>query len=216
MDHLVIPLDPDHVQALDGLARNVAAAAGVGPEAVPPRPHVTLIAHTGLPLSRVAVAVEPVVTAAAPFAIYAHGYGLFTGPDARDLSLHVPVVRGGPLDELHARLCEALRRAGAEVAGWSTPALWSPHITLADRQLDPLALGRAVRWLAQRRHPSWRIPVERVAVTGGWRQRHRSYAVLPLGGPTDERSSESAGPPPAAAGARGPAVASSRPKDAGR
>lgn len=181
MDHLVVPLDPAHVHPLDELVEGVAAAAGLAPAPGAPNAHLTLIAHAGLDCTRLSALLAPVVGATAPFTVHAHGYGFFTGPEPADLSLHVPVVRSEPLDALHGDLCAALHKAGVDIAGWSTPELWSPHITLLDRRLDPARLGAAAAWLAQRRHPSWQIPVERVALTGGWPERHRPHAVLALG-----------------------------------
>ena len=181
MDHLVVPLDPGHVHVIDELIGGVAGAAGLAPALEASTPHLTLIAHSGLDRARVSTAIGPVAAATAPFTIHAHGYGFFTGPEPSDLSLHVPVVRSGPLDALHGELCAALREAGAEIAGWSAPELWSPHITLLDRQLSPAKLGAAAAWLARRHHPSWRIPIDGVAITGGWRQRNRPAAVLPFG-----------------------------------
>jgi 2'-5' RNA ligase len=181
VDHVVIPLDADHAAALEELVAGVAAAAGTLLPMGRSEPHITLLAHQGLPADQVAAAVAPVAGAVRPFSVHAHGYGLFTGDEASDLSLHVPVVRDRQLDGLHRALASALTEAGAEVAGWSAPGWWSPHVTLLDRELDPAALGRAVAWLAQRHHPSWRIPVERVALTGGWRERSRPEVTFALG-----------------------------------
>jgi len=187
MDHLVIPLDPDHVDALQELVERAAAAAELDPLPSPLNPHVTLMAYTGLSPADVSAAIEPVAASTAPFTIHAHGYGFFTGSEPSDISLHVPVVRCGPLDALHRHLCSALRDAGGEVATWSAREMWSPHITLLDRQLDAARLGRATARLAQRHHPSWHIPVDRVALTGGWPERDRCDAVLTLGAPTARR-----------------------------
>ncbi len=190
MDHLVIPLDRDHTQALTELVRATAMAAGLADTAEVPCPHVTLIAHGGLPPDAVR-AVTDVVTGTTPFAIHAHGYGFFTGDDPSDLSLHVPVVRTAPLDDLHRRLCDALHGTGTQTAPWSEPELWSPHITMLDRGLDPTSLGTAAAWLAQRHHPRWCIPVDRIALTGGWSERQRPSAVLCF---TKQRSDSHEGP----------------------
>ncbi|MDP1804666.1 MAG: 2'-5' RNA ligase family protein, partial [Acidimicrobiales bacterium] len=114
-----------------------------------------------------------------PFVIHAHGYGFFTGDNPANLTLHVPVVRAEALDSLHGRLWAQLVDAGAEVAPWSAPDLWTPHLTVLDRALDPPALGAAATWLARRHHPSWSILVDRVVLTGGWPDR--TGRVLPLG-----------------------------------
>lgn len=180
MDHLVIPLDRDHTEALAELVRGVTT--GVGDLTFDlPEPHITLVAHSGLEADAARDAIAPVVAATRPFTVHAHGYGFFTGSEPSALSLHVPVARAPALDKLHRRLSAALRRAGAEVAAWSGPVMWSPHITLLDRCLDPERLGRAAAWLAGRHHPSWQISVDRVALVGGWPDRDQPGEVVRFG-----------------------------------
>ena len=180
VDHIVIPLDRDHFQAMEVLATGAAAAAGVTRSPRASGGHVTMLAYQGLDRPAVRRAIEGVVSTTGPFSLHAHGYGFFTGDDPPDLSLHVPVVRTAVLDTFHARLWVALRRAGAEVAKWCLPDLWSPHITLLDRALNPESLGAAAGWLARRHHPSWSITVDRVALTGGWPQHEDPGEVLLL------------------------------------
>lgn len=176
----MIPLGPDHLRALEGLAAGAAAAAGMAQRTGRSGGHVTLLAYQGLARPAARQAAEPVVSETAPFSLHAHGYGFFTGDDPPDLSIHVPVVRTAVLDGFHARLWAALSRTGADVAKWCAPDLWSPHITLLDRVLDPERLGAAAGWLARRHHPSWSIAVDRVALTGGWPEHDRAGENLPL------------------------------------
>lgn len=182
MDHLVIPLDEPHAEALARLARQLERGAGLRGLVEPPVPHVTVVAYRGLDRAAALGALAPVAATSTPFHLHAHAYGFFTSGAPADLSLHIPVVRGPQLERLHRRVCAALRCAGAEVAGWTTPETWAPHVTLLDRGLDGDRLGRATAWLARRHHPSWRVPVDRVEVTGGWLDRWAAGSVLPLGG----------------------------------
>lgn len=170
---------------MESLVAGAAEAAGVAYTPGAPgarRGHVTLLAYEGLSRNGARRGIEAVVSTTVPFSLHAHGYGFFTGDDPPDLSLHVPVVRTAVVDTFHARLWVALTRAGAEVAKWCTPDLWSPHITLLDRALDPSRLGAAAGWLARRHHPSWSIAVDRVAVTGGWPEHDRTGDELFLSG----------------------------------
>lgn len=177
-----MPLDAAHASRLMELARAIGVAAGLPKASEVDHPHITLVAHTGLSPDDAQAAIGDVAATTRPFLLRAHGYGFFTGDEESEITLHVPVVRSRALDELHQRLDEALRRAGADVAGWTAPALWSPHITLLDRGLDPAALGAAVTWLAARHHSSWRLGADRIALTGGRTERHRAAVVMPLGG----------------------------------
>lgn len=191
VDHVVVPLDRDHVVVVDELSRAAADAAGVArPE--DRQPHVTLAAYAGLGQAAAQRAIATVVADVAPFAVHAHGYGFFAGDDDRRLNLHVPVVRDPRLDDLHERVVGALIHAGARIAGWTEAGTWTPHITLIDGGLDPPALGRAVTWLASHHHPSWQLPVDCVAVTGGWEQRAAGFVPIrlsatPLSSPPSHR-----------------------------
>ena len=180
MDHIVIPVGPDHRKAVAALAAGAASAAGLGTPPNGPAPHVSLLAYDHLARHEAEQAIEETVRATPPFLVHAHGYGFFTGDNPANLTLHVPVVRAPALDRLHARLWAQLRGAGADVAPWSAPDLWTPHLTILDRALDPPSLGAAAAWLARRHHPSWSIPVDRVVLTGGWPDR--SGRVMALGG----------------------------------
>jgi 2'-5' RNA ligase len=181
VDHVVVPLDRDHEDALDELIEGIRTAAGMVPAPARSHPHITLITHQGLPVDQVAAAIAPVVTAAPPFTVHAHGYGIFTGPSSSELSLHVPIVSDRRLNALHRELCSALRHAGAEIAGWTEPDRWTPHVTLVDRDLDPARLGRAAAWLAPRHHPSWNIPVREVSLIGPRAEWRRIDGSFPLG-----------------------------------
>jgi hypothetical protein len=167
VDHVVAPLDPDHVAAVAALTADAAAAMGRG---APKRsqPHVTLVACTGVGRPEALAAVAGVAGEMAPFVLRAHGYGVFARTGHSGLSLHVPVVRNRELDRLHARVVDALAAVGAEVAGWSRPELWSPHITLLDRELTATDVGAGITALASRHHPSWHVPVDRLQLRGGW------------------------------------------------
>jgi hypothetical protein len=167
VDHVVVPLRGDHAAAFGALATGAAGAAGLSCPLVQ-APHITLVAYSGLCRDAVGMAVRAALGTTGPFVVHAHAYGFFSGDEPRDLSLHVAVIRGAALDGVHGAVCAALHDGGATVAGWSEPELWSPHITLLGRGLDACRLGAAAAWLAQRHHPSWRIPVDRVLVTGGW------------------------------------------------
>jgi 2'-5' RNA ligase len=181
VDHVVIPLDRDHGAVLAVLADDLARAAGLPAPAEDRHAHVTVVSYAGLGRSAALEAARAVAADSAPLVVHAHGYGFFTGDDPTGLSLHVPVVRTALLDALHQRVCAALHRAGAQVAGWSEPDIWSPHITLVDRGLDPARLGAGAAWLARRHHPSWNIPVDRLQVIGRPPEPEHDRVDVPFG-----------------------------------
>jgi 2'-5' RNA ligase len=173
VQHVVAPLDPDHrrvAQALAGEALEAAGASGCPPLRPP---HLTLVSYEGLAPAAAVAAVRTVAAAAAPIVVRAHGYGIFAGDVPSELCLFVPVVRDADLDGLQRRLRTALEAAGATVDGQSRPAVWTPHVTLLDRCLDPSRLAHAMERLAQRPHPSWNVLLDRIEIRG---------TALPFGG----------------------------------
>jgi 2'-5' RNA ligase len=177
VEHVIAPLDHDHAHAVAQLAHDLAAELGLDcDEAVPRRPHVTVVSYEGIEPTRAAPVVAREVAALAPFTVRAHGYGVFAGDCDTDLSLHVMVVRSADLDRLHGRVHRALGEAGARVAGTTAPSAWTPHITLLDRGLTPRLLGDAVEILTRRPHRSWTIPVVGVTIT-----RRGTSPALPIG-----------------------------------
>ena len=162
-----------------------AMSAAVGATIHPAQRHVhiTLVAYDGISRVTAHHAVEAAVADASGFVVRsAHGYGFFCGPDGQDLSLHVPVVRSPALDVLHGAIHGALVSAGAEVAGWTDPCCWSPHITLVEAGLDPDSLGACSGWLARRHHPSWRIPVNRLLIVAGGSDGEEPASIIQLSG----------------------------------
>jgi 2'-5' RNA ligase len=181
MDHVVVPFDRTHADAHAELVQRLVDAAGLPPPVSGRVPHITVVAHSGLTGDDAHDALLGVVADVVPFTIHAHGFGFFSGDTPSNLSLYVPVTRTAALDALHRRVCDAVRGAGGEVARWCEPDRWTPHITLLDRTLDPDGVGRATAWLARRHHPSWDIPVDGIALLGGWGDRAQDATVLAFG-----------------------------------
>jgi 2'-5' RNA ligase len=185
VDHVIAPLDTDHARVVGQLSVDLAAALSIDLDDVALRPpHITLASYTGLEPPRAATALAPVLAVTAPFAVRAHGYGLFTGDADTDLSLHVMVVRTKALDELHRCVTTALCGAGAHLAGTTESRVWTPHITLLDRGLSPRSLGRAVEMLAGRPHRTWSITLESLAVTHHCGDADAGPLTMELGGAT--------------------------------
>jgi 2'-5' RNA ligase len=165
MQHVVAPLDPDHIRAARELIEQVRTAAGL-PELEPPcwEPHVTLVSYGGLVPAVAVEALRGLAATSSPLVVRAHGYGFFAGDAPSELCLFVPVVRDGEIDRLQRCLGTRLEDAGATLCGQSRPAVWTPHITLLDRCLDPARLSLAVGHLATRPHPSWNVRLDRLEI----------------------------------------------------
>jgi 2'-5' RNA ligase len=161
MEHVVIPLDRDHSDALLRLRRRAGAPS-------PDDGHITLVSFDRLDRALAVGALRAAASTVAPFTVRAHGYGLFV-PDRREVSLHVSVVRDNALDRLHRAVVAALCDAGACVAGWTEAAVWTPHITILSGGMAGGELAATVARLAEHPHPSWHLPVGAVALVSGRR-----------------------------------------------
>lgn len=187
MHHLILPLDRDHDAAVRALAGEVARVVGTTVDLSPERPHVTLLAFSGIEEPAVRAVVEATAASTAPFMLRAHGYGAWATSGACGPSLHIPIVRDSAIDALHRRLCRSMSHAGADLAGWTMPEVWSPHITIAASVLDPSELGKAIAHLLERHHPSWHIPIDRVQIVGGRADGMERVEVVALGEETAVR-----------------------------
>ena len=179
MDHVVIPLDQSHVHAVERLVAFAGARPSPGR-----RPHITVVAHEGLTAGAAQAVVDGLAADLAPFAVHAHGYGLFTGAGEGNRSLHVPVVRTDALNELHGRVVAAVEGAGGVVASWCDADRWSPHITVLDGVTDGSHLAAAVAALAERHHPSWEIHVTGLECWGAEDRRPSVSGPMALNGPS--------------------------------
>jgi 2'-5' RNA ligase len=181
VDHVIVPLDLDHVEAATRLATEIASVLAIDAACATSGLHITMASYTGLAPAIAGRVLARVAGSVAPLTVRAHGYGVFTGDGHSDLSLHVIVVRTTALDRLHGLVHAGLSKAGAVMDGLTRPEVWTPHITLLDRQLDPALLGRAVELLARRPHRSWSVPISSLALSTGRPARALATPVLLTG-----------------------------------
>jgi 2'-5' RNA ligase len=146
-----------------------------------PTGHLTVVAYEGLDRDVATEILQCAAISCPPFFLRAHGYGFFVG-ELGDASLHIPVVRDESLNGLHASVRSALAGAGATLAGWTEPDLWSPHITVVEGGLGADALAVAVAALARRHHPSWRMPVRGLEIVGGRHEAAGTRHAVTLAG----------------------------------
>ncbi|MBK9180424.1 MAG: 2'-5' RNA ligase family protein [Acidimicrobiales bacterium] len=161
---VVVLLDDDHAREIERLWQELEDRFGVRGAQRVPYPHITLHAAASYRPAGLRAALAGLAARRAPLRVRAGGYGVFTGKERSGLVLFVPVVRSLELSELHAELAIALAGVATAVNGYYEPDHWSPHITVADRDLDPDRLAGILRWLADRPPRSWVLPVDHLAV----------------------------------------------------
>jgi 2'-5' RNA ligase len=96
-----------------------------------------------------------------PFRVRTAGLGIFTvaGP-----ILYIPVVRSPALSDLHREIWDNVRQTTpGVVAHYYQPEEWSPHITLAQGDIDPDKLAEIVRHLSPRDF-HWELNVTNLAI----------------------------------------------------
>jgi len=118
----------DHLERTYGLSE--ARAAG--------HPHVSYligeVAGGAMGVEALAASLAEVTPRIAPLEIEIAGVGLFDGPAP---ALYLRVVRSEPLRSAHAAVLEATRDAFTSIWPHYLPDAWTPHVTLALRDLAP-------------------------------------------------------------------------------
>jgi 2'-5' RNA ligase len=160
--HAVVSLFDEHItEAVKSLWRELANDFGVRHLAdVLPYPHVSYQIAGQYEEQELVRRVEDLARQATPFHIQAGGLALFTGAH---LVLHVPVVRNLELSQFHQTIWQAITPVGSGISPYYQPATWTPHITLAEHDIEPENLARIITRLASRQL-FWEIPVSNLAI----------------------------------------------------
>jgi 2'-5' RNA ligase len=120
--------------------------------------------------------VERVARETEPFRVYSAGLGVFPGP-----VVHLTVARAPAAAELAVRLERELAAAGFPSSdAYFTPERWMPHITIAHRNLDGVALGPLLAWLAGQ-DVTWEIPIESLSLARETEDGAEILSTFPLG-----------------------------------
>lgn len=163
MHSVVVLLDRIHAESIQQLWDELETRFGVRGVRNAPFPHVSLLGFHEYDAAQLPSRLNRVARRQSRFRVHAHGYGFFCGQTTEDLTLHIPLVRSEDLSAFHSLVRHELADAGLLGDGFYEPQNWSPHVTLADRDLTPDLLGEIVQWLATRPHRSWSIAIDNVS-----------------------------------------------------
>ena len=163
MHAVVVLLDRVHAHSVEQLWEELEARFGVRRVQEVPLPHLSLQGFRSYDPERMVFGLERLASRHA-FRVHAHGYGFFSGQTDECLTLHVPLVRTEELSALHGAVRGELTCAGQATDGFYEPQNWSPHVTIADRDLTPRLLGEIAHWLATRPHHSWTIGIDNLSL----------------------------------------------------
>lgn len=161
MHGIITLLDAEHDGRVKALWRELEDCCGLARAArVTPFPHFSWIVAADYDAARVTAALDRIADDARSFCAPTAGLGIFTGPRA---VLYIAVARTPALMNLHERLWRELETAHSGVLDYYRAERWMPHITLAEGDVDPDRLARAVRLLAER-DLAWQLRVDNLVL----------------------------------------------------
>lgn len=127
----------DHLERRHGL-REVRAAL---------HPHVTYLLGEASRPHALGAALTPAAAAIGPTTVDIDGLGVFDGPRP---VIFLRVVRSPTLLDIHSRLLDATRALWESVSAHYLTEVWTPHVTLALRDLAPGQVRAVLADLRQR------------------------------------------------------------------
>ena len=160
MPGVIVLLDHEHHQKVEQIWDTMEREFGV-PRGYPGAlPHFTLhlaAAYDPVPTAR---AVSALAAAQAPFEVRTTGFGMFSG-DAP--VIHLQVVRGPSLGELHRALWTSLAGHTRDPVPYYSPDRWMPHITLGYSNIASALYPALLPWLAAQ-NLSWEFTATTLAL----------------------------------------------------
>lgn len=160
--HAVVSLFDEHItEEVKHLWTELAKDFGVHQLAdMLPYPHVSYQIAGQYEEQELVRRVENLARQTRPFHIQAGGLALFPGAH---LVLYVPIVRTLELSQFHQVVCQTISPVGSGISPYYQPAAWTPHITLAEHDIEPENLARIVARLA-RRQLYWEMSIDNLAI----------------------------------------------------
>lgn len=143
-----------------------------------PFPHVSFHVAEAYDLPALDAQLRAVCAGMAPVTVRTTGLGVFTGPAP---VLYAAVNRDPALSALHAAVWAACEGAAQGSLPYYAPTVWVPHITLAQLDVTPAALGRLVEDLAGRDF-AWTIRLDAATALIETAGQYLSPLRVPLGG----------------------------------
>jgi 2'-5' RNA ligase len=160
MHGVVTLLDAVHTKLVESLWVELENEFGLSSLYVPRIAHFSYQIADAYNIQRLGATLEQFAQGQTEFQITTTGLGLFTGSSP---VLYVPVARNPELTRLHQTLWQAIAGVGTAVSEHYDPDHWTPHITLAQGDLDRDNLPDIIRFLFERDF-TWQLKVNNVAL----------------------------------------------------
>jgi 2'-5' RNA ligase len=161
MQGVVSLLDDRHYARVQAIWEELGQKFNVRGMYVTPYPHFSLQVAEQYEEEACESYLRSLAARTRPFRVRTAGLGIFT---VANPILYIPVVRSPRLSELHRELwCNIKQRTPGAVAHYYHPDEWSPHITLAQGDIDQDKLADIVRVLS-RRNFHWEFTISNLAL----------------------------------------------------
>lgn len=112
-----------------------------------PFPHFSYQIASDYAMSKLESKLETIAKKSTRFIVRAGGLALFTGLTP---VLHIPVVRTLQLSKFHESLWKKTLPLGSSISPYYAPDIWTPHITLAQWDINERNLPMIIRRLSKR------------------------------------------------------------------
>jgi 2'-5' RNA ligase len=157
---IVSILDPEHYARVEQLWEELEDRFGLKHPFLTPIPHFTYHVAEDYDAEALEHRLASLTRHRRPFTVRTSGLGLFT--DTTPV-LYIPIVRTSALTVFHQQLHTLLRPVTHASLDLYAPYYWTPHITLATRNLQCKQLGNMVSYLSERQF-TWQITIDNVAL----------------------------------------------------
>lgn len=160
MAGLVSILDETHFALVEELWKNLKTDCGLQGIYVTPLPHFSWQVAESYQWDALEIILHEIASAAQTIQIKTNSLALFT---AESPVVYIPVVRTKELSEIHELIWEKLTPISMNSNLYYGPSHWTPHITLAYRDVDMENLSCLMEKLAF--HPIyWEIEIDNLTL----------------------------------------------------
>ena len=161
MQGVVSLLDDRHYARVEAIWEELGQKFDVRGMYVTPYPHFSFQVAEAYDEEACAGFLRSLASRVRPFRVRTAGLGIFT---VASPILYIPVVRSPALSELHEEIWRGVRqKIPGAVAHYYHPDEWTPHITLAQGDIDQDKLADIVRVLS-RRNFHWEFSVTNLSM----------------------------------------------------
>ena len=160
MPGLVSILDKTHFALVEELWQQLRINCGLQGIYVSPIPHFSWQVAESYQWDALEIALQEITSNVKTFKIQTNGLALFT---ANNPVVYIPVVRTKELSEFHEIIWEKLAPISIKANRFYGPSFWTPHISLAYRDVDVQKLRCLIENLAF--HPiNWEIEIDNLTL----------------------------------------------------